>query len=329
MPAAVPDTGAVDAAPLETVPWREAVERALYGPDGFFVRESPARHFRTSVTATPVYASAVRELAARVDDMLGRPDPFDVVDLGAGGGELLQALPDVPGRWRLTAVERSPDRGAGLRWTADVPEVEGLLFANEWLDAVPLDVLFDARVVEVAVDGTERLGGPAPDELLDWAARWWPQGRRVEVGLTRDRAWAAAVARVRRGLAVAADYGHVLGDRSDLGDRRPTLTGYRDGRQVHPVPDGSCDITAHVALDACRAATGGRLLLQRQALPALGVDPTPPDRSLATADPRGYLARLQAASGAAELLDRRGLGSFGWLVVPVGVPDPFSPGRPS
>jgi hypothetical protein len=41
-------------------------------------------------------------------------------------------------------------------------EVEGLLFANEWLDAVPLDVLFDGRLVEVAVDGTERLGEPAP-----------------------------------------------------------------------------------------------------------------------------------------------------------------------
>jgi SAM-dependent MidA family methyltransferase len=314
----VPDTGAV-----ETVPWRQAVERALYGPDGFFLRESPGRHFRTSVTATPVYAAAVRELAARVDEALGRPDPFDVVDLGAGGGELLQALPDVPARWRLTAVERAPDRGAGLRWTAELPEVEGLLFANEWLDAVPLDVLFDGRLVEVAVDGTERLGEPAPAELLEWAARWWPQGRRVEVGLTRDRAWAAAVARVRRGLAVAVDYGHVLGDRSDLGDRRPTLTGYRDGRQVHPLLDGSCDITAHVALDACLAATGGRLLLQREALPALGVDATPPPRSLATTDPRGYLSLLQGANGAAELLDRRSLGSFGWLVRAVGVQDPL------
>jgi SAM-dependent MidA family methyltransferase len=322
------ETVPLDAAPADAVPWREAVERALYGPGGFFVRESPGRHFRTSVTATPVYAAAVRELAARVDEALGRPDPFDVVDLAAGGGELLQALPDVPGRWRLTAVERAPERDAGLRWTAELPEVEGLLFANEWLDAVPLDVVFDGRLVEVAVDGTERLGEPAPAELLEWAARWWPSGRRVEVGLTRDRAWAAAVAGVRRGVAVAADYGHVLGDRSDLGDRRPTLTGYRDGRQVHPVLDGSCDITAHVALDACLAATGGRLLLQRDALKALGVDPTPPDRGLAAADPRGYLALLQSANGAAELLDRRGLGSFGWLVAAVGVPDPF-PAPPS
>lgn len=304
-------------------PWRQALERALYGPDGFFLRESPASHFRTSVAATPVYAEAVAALAHRVDEALGRPDPFDLVDVGAAGGELLDALPDVPSRWRLTGVDLAPDPGTGVRWSAQVPEVHGLLFANEWLDDVPVDVLFDGRVVEVAPDGEERLGGPADPELLDWAARWWPQGRRVEVGLSRDRAWAAAVAKVTRGVAVAADYGHVLGDRSEYGDRRPSLTGWRDGRPVHPAPDGSCDITAHVALDSVAAATDGWVVAQRHALQSLGVDATPPPRSLADTDPRGYLARLQRSGGAAELLDRRGLGSYGWVVCAVGVPDPL------
>ncbi len=304
-------------------PWRQAVEAALYGPDGFFLREEPGQHFRTSVHATPVYAAAVRELAGRVDESLGHPDPFDLVDLGAGRGELLHALPDVPDRWRLTAVELAPDPGTGLRWTDEVPEIEGLLFANEWLDDVPLDVLFDGRVVEVSLDGTERLGEPAAPELLGWAETWWPQGRRMEVGLTRDRAWAAAVAHVRRGVAVAVDYGHVLGDRSDYGDRRPTLTGWRDGRPVNPVPDGSCNVTAHVALDAVAAATGGWVVAQRHVLPGLGVDPTPPPRSLAQTEPREYLRLLQSANGAGELLDRRGLGSYGWVVCPVGVPDPL------
>jgi len=96
-------------------PWRQAWDDALYGADGFFVREAPRDHFRTSVTASPLFAAALRRLAARVDDALGRPDPFDVVDLGAGRAELLQALPDVPARWRLTAVERAPDPGVGVR----------------------------------------------------------------------------------------------------------------------------------------------------------------------------------------------------------------------
>lgn len=305
-------------------PWSEAVHEALYGADGFFLRSAPAQHFRTSVTASPVFAQAVRRLAGRVDDALGHPDPFDLVDVGAGRGELLQALPDVPARWRLTCVDLA-DGPAGVAWSSTVPPLEGLLLANEWLDDVPVEVLFDGQVVLVDDDGTETLGGPAAADDLAWAAQWWPQGRRVEVGRSRDRAWAGAVAQVRRGLAVAVDYGHVLGDRTDFFDRRPTLTGYRDGRQVPPLPDGTCDLTAHVALDALVAAAGGRVMTQRDALQRLGVDGVPPDRTLSKTDPRGYLALLQEATQAAELLDRRTLGSFGWVVVPVGIEDPLWP----
>jgi SAM-dependent MidA family methyltransferase len=311
------------AARVHPLPWRQAWFDALYGPDGFFLREAPAAHFRTSVGATPLFASAVRRLAGLVDDALGRPDPFDLVDVGAGRGELLSALPDVPARWRLTGVDLAADPEVGVRWLSDVPPVEGLLFANEWLDDVPLDIVFDGRLVEVDEDGTETLGASAAPEALDWAARWWPQGRRVEVGLTRDEAWTAAVAQVRRGLAVTVDYCHVLGDRGTWGDRRPTLTGWREGRPVHPIPDGQRDITAHVALDSCAAAGGGRLMEQREALALLGIRSEPPPRELSTTDPRGYLARVVEASSAAELLDRRGLGGYGWLVTAVGIEDPL------
>lgn len=88
----------------------------------------------------------------------------------------------------------------------------------------------------------------------DWLARWWPlpaeEGLRAEIGLPRDEAWASAVARLARGLAVAVDYAHTVDTRPPFG----TLTGFREGRETAPVPDGSCDITAHVALDACAAA---------------------------------------------------------------------------
>jgi SAM-dependent MidA family methyltransferase len=298
--------------PVTFRPWREAMQSALYAPGGFYARELPAAHFRTSVTAGPLFATAVRRLAGRVDDALGRPDPFDVVDMAAGGGELLAALPDVPSRWRLTGVD------VNGRWPAELPPVHGLLVANEWLDNVPLDVLFDGLVVEVTPEGEERLGAPADAALLAWVDQWWPRSRRVEVGLARDLAWAQAVAKVERGLAVAVDYGHTIAN------RRTSLTGFRDGHQVAPVPDGSCDLTAHVAVDACAAATGARCLTQREALSLLEISAVRPDRRLADTDPRGYLALLQAAGAAAELLDPRGLGSFTWLVQPVGIDDPLT-----
>ncbi len=275
--------------------WSEAWGDALYGDDGFFLREDPLAHFRTNV-AVPLFATAVRRLAQRLDVAMGLPDPFDVVDLGAGRGDLLNALTDVPPRWRLTGVDLCEP------WVSEVPELEGLLIANEWLDAVPLDVVEDGNLVLVSADGTESVGAP---HVSEWASQWWPVGLRVEVGASRDLAWAAAVSRVRRGAAVAVDYGHVVAT------RRPTLTGYRDGRQVSPVPDGSCDITAHVALDSCAAATGARLLTQREALLALGINGVLP--------PHVDAATLERGSQARELIDPDGLGGFGWLVQSVGV----------
>ena len=56
----------------------------------------------------------------------------------------------------------------------------------------------------------------------------------------------------------------------------------------------------------------------------LGVSAAKPERSIADDDPRGYLALLQQAGEAAELLDPRGLGAFGWLVQPVDIEGPLT-----
>ncbi|MFE1378883.1 SAM-dependent methyltransferase [Streptomyces sp. NPDC058740] len=309
--------------------WRQATERALYGPGGFFLRpEGPAGHFRTSVHASPLFAGAVARLLARVARELGTEE-LALVDVGAGRGELLTgvlaALP--PGlRVRPYGVERAP-RPAGLDprivWTDRVPDGErGLLFANEWLDNVPVDVAQVAedgavRYVEVrARDGAERLGGVVSGPDAQWLERWWPlrePGERAEIGRPRDEAWAGAVGALAAGTAVAVDYAHLRGGRPPFG----TLAAFREGREVAPVPDGSRDLTAHVALDACGAAAARgdtRLLTQREALHELGVAGSRPPLSLATTDPAGYVRALAAAGEAAELTAAGGLGDFLWLV---------------
>ncbi|MFJ4278655.1 SAM-dependent methyltransferase [Streptomyces massasporeus] len=317
--------------------WRAAAQDALYAPGGFYRRaEGPAGHFRTSVHASPLFAQAVARLLCRVDEALGRPAVLDFVDMAAGRGELaggvLAALPaDVAARTRVCAVEIA-GRPAGLdhriEWLAEPPQgTTGLLFANEWLDNVPLEVAeMDAagvaRLVLVREDGTERLGDPVDGEPARWLERWWPlpgeEGRRAEIGLPRDEAWAGAVTTLLRGLAVAVDYAHTAGTRPPFG----TLTGFREGHETRAVPDGSCDITAHVALDAC-ALPGGRVICQRDALRALGVTGARPPLTLASTDPAAYVRALASAGEAAELTATGGLGDFGWLVQPVGVEDPF------
>ncbi|MFJ4713265.1 SAM-dependent methyltransferase [Streptomyces sp. NPDC088785] len=316
--------------------WREATERALYGPAGFYRGpEGPAAHFRTSVHASPLFAGAVAELLCRVDAALGSPQRLTFVDMAAGRGELVSRVlellpPHVHARVHACAVEVA-GRPAGLdhriEWRSAPPDaITGLLFANEWLDNVPVEVVETdedgaARLVLVRPDGTESLApGPLGDAERRWLDTWWPlpcaPGLRAEVGLPRDTAWAAAVGSVERGLAVAVDYAHARGARPPFG----TLTGFKDGREVPPVPDGSRDLTAHVALDACASGPDARLLTQRAALRALGVRAGRPPLALASRDPAGYVRALTRAGEAAELTARGGLGDFGWLVEPVGLP---------
>jgi SAM-dependent MidA family methyltransferase len=212
---------------------------------------------------------------------------------------------------------------APIEWHSDIPaEFDGLLLANEWLDNIPCDVveLDDEEVVRlVLVDpgtGTERLGDPVESAWLD---AWWPlteSGERAEIGEPRDEAWAQAVEAVT-GLAVAIDYGHLADDRPPYG----SLASYREGQEVDIRPDGTRDVTAHVAVDAVADRVGGRLERQRDALARLGVDGTRPPLDLAHADPPGYLADLARASEAAELRARGGWGDFWWIVTDTRVRD--------
>ncbi|MGC4866714.1 SAM-dependent methyltransferase [Micromonospora sp. DT53] len=397
--------------------WRDAMSRALYGPDGFFVSGAgPADHFRTSVHASPAFATALLRLVTEVDAALGHPDRLDVVDVGAGRGELLQSLlglvasgggvgvavgisgeptrsgrsglippragspetltptasvrrsPDEPSavtarppladRIRFTAVEyahRPENLPEEINWTAEIPTgITGVLLATEWLDNVPLDVAVHTEdgwryVLVDPNSGAESIGEPVSPDDHDWLTKWWPSptsqpstdgdpnpgatwsgatsetphnNHRAEIGRARDEAWAAAVRKIERGMAVAIDYGHLRDDRPGGG----TLTGYQAGRQVPPVPDGSSDVTAHVAMDSVASAGAAvarcaySLVLQREALRALGADGGRPPLSLAGTDPVGYVRALAAASAVAELTDPAGLGGHLWLRQPVGIP---------
>jgi SAM-dependent MidA family methyltransferase len=322
-----PSAAAAGAGPLT---WREATARALYGDGGFYRRTAgPAAHFRTSVHASPLFAEALLRLAIATGLRT-------IVDVGAGKGELLAQLHEWDPDLRLIGVDladRPDDLPAAITWAAAVPEVDdALLIANEWLDNVPVDVAVrtpdgDRLVLVDLATGVESVGGPPSARDAAWLDRWWPlraEGDRAEIGWPRDDAWAKALDRLGSGIAVAVDYAHHASGRP----REGTVTGYRDGRQVTPVPDGSCDVTAHVALDAC-ADAGSRagasetvLTTQRDALTALGVSAEQPHAELASTDAGGYVAAIARVGQLAELRERGGLGDFGWLVQAFEVPLP-------
>ena len=295
-----------------SIRWRDAWQQALYGDDGFFRRHSPVDHFRTSVNSSELFAGAIwRLLQAEGLDT--------VVDVGAGRGELLQHLHRLSGgALNLSGVEiadRPSDLPPAIGWTAKLPDrIGGLLIANEWLDNIPCDV------VEVDENGRTRLvlvdpssGLETPGELCEdpWLDRWWPltePGDRAEIGTPRDDAWADAVSRVN-GIALAIDYGHTRADRPILG----SLRSYREGVETDVVPDGTRDVTAHVAVDAVAAAAKATISTQSECLRELGVSGARPPIELATTDPQAYVRALAAASASAELTAHGGWGDFRWM----------------
>lgn len=312
-------------------PWEAAWQHALYGPDGFYRHHAPADHFVTSAQGLPgagrILAEAVLALARRYG--CGR-----VVDVGAGRGELLAQLRPLAPDLHLTGVDVVPappslqvDRWLVSPGGAHLPDALGdlhdtLVLAHEWLDVVPCPVVEREegtaagwRSVLVSANGEEH-PGPAPtDPDLAWARRWLaPEVQRAEVGRSRDRAFADLLSRVRSGLVVVVDYGHTRDDRP----RHGTLTGFRDGREVAPVPDGGCDLTAHVAFDALAQEAGAcRLTRQGVVLPELVGDPADPvPHHLASSDPQAYLAAVTRRAALTALTAAGGLGDFHWLLAP-------------
>lgn len=220
-----------------------------------------------------------------------------------------------------------------------------LVLAHEWLDVVPCVIAQadEAGLLrEVLVDdrGRESLGDAVEGSDVEWAARWWsPQNAadvsgcsdrslhpetpapsrwtaddRVEIGRSRDDAWGTLVAEVSRHAApgsavVGVDYGHVRASRPRLG----TLTGFRDGAECAPLPDGSCDVTAHVAVDSLDA---DHVTTQRDVLLDLfGDEPLAPvPHELARTDPPAYLRRLAVRSALGAAVRPDGLGAFHWFV---------------
>lgn len=305
------------------IPWRQAWQEALYGPRGFYRREEgPAGHFTTSTQG--ILGEAFAAVVAAVADSQGLQR---IIDVGAGRGELLTRLhhsrPDLV-LTGVDVVQRPASLPGPVGWLHSpggpgLPDalagLEGvLLVANEWLDVIPCTIAQVATggvLREVLVDpasGREALGDEITGEDAAWARRWWPApepGRRVEIGRARDGAHADLISRVDSGLVLVVDYGHDRASRP----REGSLVAYRKGALVAPVPDGSRDLTAHVAMDTLGA---DEVTSQREALAELGILSGPPSRDLAARDPAGYLAALSRASAVAALADPMGLGAFRW-----------------
>lgn len=249
----------------------EYLERALYHPErGFYATGGTAGRrgdFLTSPEVGPLFGAVIARALDTWWHDLGEPDPFTVVEAGAGPGTLARAVraavPECAGGLRYMTVERSaaqrarqPDDLERLDRMPDRP-FSGVVLANELLDNLAFR-LFERTSDgwrEAFVDeGQEVLVEVAePPEVLRALADA-PTGARVPVQ-EQAAAWLGeALALVERGRVVVIDYA----DTTAAMSRRPQdewLRTYRaHGRGGPPLDQtGTQDVTVEVAIDQLAA----------------------------------------------------------------------------
>ncbi|MGA7380760.1 MAG: SAM-dependent methyltransferase [Terriglobales bacterium] len=272
-------------------------------------------------TSSDVHAVFGRLLARQFDEMwraLGSPEQLEILELGPGRGlfardvldwsekkfpEFFRALhyslneKSAALRERLLAtLERhfaagKASTGKGttsvvppeqLVERALAPEVPLIIFANEFFDALPVEVLSPKGELRITEKDDRFLETwvPASAETLAYLNRYSVQpedGERVETARTAQSYMARLAASLERGFIVAIDYGYTRAEQL-AGRYRGTVSAYRQ----HSVSDnpyqapGEQDITAHVNFTALAEAAEQQgmqvqpLLTQSQFLMGIG-----------------------------------------------------------
>lgn len=229
----------------KAITFAEFMELALYWPEGGYY--SSLRPFGrtgdyfTSPLVHPIFGTLIGRQLQEVWVMLGCPDPFWVLEMGAGNGSLAY---DVLRSIKKEAVDcfsslnyviLDPIAGRGVESNFDdeyssritrirasgVPfkEFVGCILSNELADAFPVHrvTLQNGKLCEIYVgldehgDFTEVIGSPSTQQLenrFKSLGVTLSEGYRTEVNL-RLPAWVQQLATVfQRGVALMIDYGY-------------------------------------------------------------------------------------------------------------------------
>lgn len=294
------------------MPFSRYMEMCLYDPElGYYSRKTE-QFGKTGdfYTSSDVHAVFGRLLARQFEEMwraMDRPASCEIVELGPGRGLFARDVldwsekkfPEFFGVVHYTLLERSASLRAKLESNlnrhiaagkvsfervsgSNVPTV---VFANEFFDALPVDVLSsegqlrvsekDGRLVETWAPATV-----AQLEYLDRYGVHPEPGERVEVAWSAVEIMASLASSLAKGFLVVVDYGYTREEQL-AGRHRDTIMTYRQ-HSASPSPyeaPGAQDITAHVnftALSAVAQANGMKaepLLTQSQFLLGVG-EPT-------------------------------------------------------
>lgn len=244
---------------------------ARLGPDGDFF---------TASDAGDAFGECLARQLAEMDERLGAPDPFRVVELGGGRGLLARDVlhhaarnhPDLASRLRYTLVDtsaamreeasRRAPRAETAHPSALVAGGEGCVLAVELFDAIPVHRLRrrGGRLCEVRVavnaDGAlVEHEGEADARAMAMAERYGAapaEGDEGEVSPASLEVLDRMAGIVGRGFFAIVDYGHPAEDLYAPRRRRGTVLAYRRHAVSEDLLEfvGEQDLTAHVNFTA-------------------------------------------------------------------------------
>lgn len=304
---------AAEIAAAGPIPFSRYMDLCLYHPELGYYSRAQEKFGKAGdfYTASDVHAVFGRLLARQFEEMwraLGSPPRLRIVELGPGRGLFARDVLDWSARkfpaffeaLRYTLVERSPGLRSRLyetlrahvdRGKAEVADTapaaaahDTIVFANEFFDALPVEVFTPEGALRVALEGerlVERFAPPAAEEFnyLDHYSVRPQEGERVEAGLQAFLMMLQLAGSLQRGFMVAIDYGYTRQEQA-AGRHLDTIMAYRrHTASVDPYEaPGEQDITAHVNFTALQSAAeqGGMtslgLLTQSQFLLGIGED---------------------------------------------------------
>ena len=306
---------------------------ALYGDSGFYsVAGSAGRRgdFITSPEVGPLFGVVIARALGAWWNGLGRPEPFRVVEVGAGPGTLARAVlgsgEEVVRAVQWVAVEKSQRQRAlhpgDVESRADLPDgVAHVVIGNEVLDNVPFRLLVndggwkESHVATAGERFVEVLGPFTDDRDLPVGAA---HGARIPLQDAATDLLHECRRLVPRGHMLFIDYCTRTTDELARMPWREWLRTYRShGRGAHYLVDpGEQDVTTQVALDqVLGAAPGAELSTQEEFLRRWGIDDLVEEGRRLWEDsaqrPTVAALRMRSRVRAAEaLLDPRGLGAF-------------------
>lgn len=231
--------------------------------------------FQTSPQVHPAFGQLIARYLRQVWEALDRPEPFVVVEPGAGEGELARQIRDGlsendgPGLVVYHAVDarRGSEEGT-LRWWGSLDAVReaGIkahcVVSNEFFDALPVHRVawLDGRLREIYVDWgenwfVERLGDLSDEALGRWIIDGGivpPEGWRGEICLRLAPTIETLAALVERGVILSIDYGYQTAELFDPARVGGTLLAYHRHQWNDELFErvGEQDLTSHVDFGA-------------------------------------------------------------------------------